>query len=211
MTSRTAGWASIVIALSIVSFIPITVAGYSAAGVDIKDFTDGSVFLPFVEQNRALAVSPYIVGIVMHLAGVVLVVGLWSRLRERSPWVPVAGALGLMWMLFDIAYNGVTVHVLPELAALPADVATNAAYGVLARSLRALQLTGHLAGGIWLAVTAAVAISGGAMSKWLGRLGVVAGIVFAASMLGPSVLYGSFMLLPIWFGWFGIASIRTAG
>ncbi|OFW63975.1 MAG: hypothetical protein A2135_00310 [Actinobacteria bacterium RBG_16_67_15] len=210
MTSRTTGWASIVMALSIVSFIPITMVGYSGAGVDSTDFTDGAVFLPFVAAHRALAASPYVVGLVMHLAGVVLVVGLWSRLRDRSPWVSVAAALGLMWMMFDIAYNGVAIHVLPEMATLPGDAGTYAAYGALTRSLSALQLTGHLGGGIWLAITAATAVSTGAMGRALGRWGVVAGVVFAASVFGPRILFPSFILLPVWFAWFGIMSIRTA-
>src|SRR3990172_4173335 len=100
MTSRTTGWASIVMALSIVSFIPITMVGYSGAGVDSTDFTDGA----------------------------------------------------------------------------------------LTRSLSALQLTGHLGGGIWLAIPAAAAVSTGAMGRALGRWGVVAGVVFAASVFGPKIL-----------------------
>lgn len=209
MSVKSIGWSALVMAVSIISFMPIMGVLFPAEGVQGSDFTSGEVFLPFAQSHASLAALPYVIGIIMHVAGVILVVSLWRRLREDSAWAAVAAALGLVWMAFDIAYNGIAVHVIPELASFPSDVAVYPAYAVMARSLSALQLTGHLAGGVWLAITSFLAMRNQTISRGLGRLGLTAGFVFALSILGPTVLYPSYVLLPVWFGWLGVSVLRT--
>ena len=211
MKTRSMGWAAIVMAGSILFFVIMFAAVYPAAGISGGDFSSGEVFLPFSQENPVLATAPFAVGIVMHVAGVVLVIGLWFQLRDRSPWVGVAAALGIVWMAFDIAYNGIAIHVIPELSRLAPDPSLYTGYTVLVASLAALQLTGHLAGGLWLSTTAFVGLKSGQLPKNLGWFGVGVGAVFALSILGPNVLYPSFILLPTWLGWYGLHALRSEG
>ena len=210
MRTKTLGWAAVVMAGSILFFVIMFAAVYPAAGISGGDLASGEVFLPFAHDNLILAVTPYGVGILMHLAGVVLVIGLWSQLRDRSVWVSVAAGLGVMWMAFDIAYNGIAIHLIPQLAESASDPVVATMYEGLAASLGALQLTGHLAGGLWLSITTYAGVESGRLSRALGWFGVGVGVVFAVSILGPNVLYPSFVFLPVWFGWFGVGALRSS-
>jgi hypothetical protein len=204
------GWAAMVMAGSVIIFVVMFTAVYPAAGIQGGDFSSAEIFLPFAHDNLALAVVPFGVGILMHLAGFVLVVGLWSRLRHRSEWLWVTAALGLTWMAFDTAYNGIAIHVIPALSQ-SVDPSFYASYDVLTTSLGALQLTGHLAGGLWLATTSLSAMREGMLTRRHGWLGFATGVVFALSILGPNVLYPSFVLLPVWLGWYGLRAVRGEG
>jgi len=192
---------SLIVAACLLSF-PVLLNGlWPAQGGDADALTDPAAFLPFVADHRAAFAAPFVVGLIMHLAGVVVVLGLHGRLRHTWPWAAPAAALGLFWMAFDIAYNGVVLHVAPEAAAIGAPA--HASFDLLMRTTSALQLTGHLAGGTWLALTAIGAGRAGLISIGLQRWGLVAGVAFAVSFLGPTALYPSFLLLPVFFIWLG--------
>ena len=200
---RAIGIASILVALGPIAFFAIFVS-WSGAGLSQTDAADPTVAIPFLRTHGVLLVAPTLNSIVMHVAAIVLAVGLWTSLRERAPLLAATGAiLGVLWGLADITQSLVTYN-----AVLSAPVADPATIDVVTKGI---QNTAHLGGGLWtLTVVATTAASFGRAHR---TLGFVAGTVFALHALivpvMPQWFYLEYMLLPLWFGWTGVAILRS--
>lgn len=209
--ARLVGRGSVVAGVCLALFFPILMAAWPAAGVKPDQGTNGAEMLPFITTHRALFSVTYLNGIVMHLAGILAVAGIWKLLRHRSPWVVLGTAGGLVWMAFDIAYNGLMLHTGVELghqfASQPAIAAEQ--FGLMARMAESLQFTGHLGAGLWLTIAGLVAFRHGGLPRTLAAIGVVAGVLIGLSFFVPDALYPCFLLLPVWFIWSGIAITRS--
>ena len=200
---RAIGIASILVALGPIAFFAIFVS-WSGAGLSQTDAADPTVAIPFLRTHGVLLVAPTLNSIVMHVAAIVLAVGLWTSLRERAPLLATTGAiLGVLWGLADITQSLVIYN-----AVLSAPVANPATIDVVTKGV---QNTAHLGGGLWtLTVVATTAASFGRAHR---ALGIVAGTVFALHALivpvMPQWFYLEYILLPLWFGWTGVAILRS--
>jgi hypothetical protein len=202
---RTIGAASILVALGPIVFMAIF-GSWSAAGLPQSDASDPAIAIPFLRANGVLVLAPTVNSIVMHLAAIVLALGLYGVLRERAPLLAATGALlGLVWGVLDIAQSLVMYNaVLGRPSADPAtiDVIT-----------KGLQNAAHLGGGLWTLTI--VATSAAVFGRAHRVLGALTGVVFALHPLivpvQPSWFYLEFILLPLWFAWTGIAILRSAG
>lgn len=200
---RALGIASILVALGPIVFFAIFMT-WSGAGLSQNEAADPTVAIPFLRTHGLLLVAPTLNSIVMHLAAIVLVVGLWVSLRERAPLLATTGAiLGILWGVADITQSLVMYN-----AVLSAPTADPATIDVVTKGV---QNTAHLGGGLWTLTVAATS------AAFFGRahraLGIVAGTVFALHPLIVPVLpqwfYLEYILLPLWFGWTGVAILRS--
>ncbi len=200
---RALGAAAILVAIGPIAFFAIF-ATWSASGLSQSDAADPTIAIPFLRAHASMLVAPTLNSIVMHVAAIVLAVGLWSALRDRAPLIATTGALlGVSWGLADIAQSLVTYNaILNRTAADPAtiDIVT-----------KGLQNAAHLGGGLW--TLAIVATSGALFGRAHRTFGLVTGLVFAAHALivpaMPQWFYLEYVLLPVWFGWTGIAILRS--
>lgn len=200
-----AGRAAMVAGICLALFFPILMAAWPAAGVQPDQASNASAFLPFISNNRALFTVTYVNGIVMHLAGILAVLGVYRLLKDRSPWTVLATAGGLVWMVLDIAYNGWMLHAGPEIADAfrSGSSVAGSQWELVVRSAESLQFTGHLGAGLWLVTTGVVALRRGGLPRPLAIVASVAGVLIGLSFFVPEALYPCFMLLPIWFIWSG--------
>ena len=195
--------ASLLVAAGPVLFIAIF-GSWAAAGLSQTDAADPTIAIPFLRAHPLMVVPPTANSLVMHLAAIVLAIGLLPTLRERTPLFAMVGAaLGVAWGVLDIAqslitYNAVVGRVSGDAAAL--DIVT-----------KGLQNAGHLGGGLWTLsiVVASVGLFGGAHRAF----GALTGIVFALHPLivpaMPQWFFLEFALVPAWFAWTGIALLRA--
>lgn len=209
--NRLAGWAAVVAGGCLALFLPILMAAWPAAGVQPDQASDANAFLPFISSHRALFSVTYVNGIVMHLAGILAVLGVYRLMKDKSPWITLATAGGLVWMVFDIAYNGWTLHAGPEIAARFATSPAIAGpqWELVVRSAESLQFTGHVAAGVWLVITGVVALRHGGLPRTLAVIATVAGVLIGMSFFVPGALYPCFLLLPVWFFWSGRTLLRA--
>lgn len=200
---RAIGIASILVALGPIVFFAIFIT-WSGAGLSQTDAADPTVAIPFLRAHGPLLVAPTLNSIVMHLAAIVLAVGLWASLRERAPLLATTGAiLGVLWGVADITQSLVTYN-----AILSAPTADPATIDVVTKGV---QNTAHLGGGLWTLTVAATS------AAFFGRahraVGIVAGTVFVLHALivpvMPQWFYLEYILLPLWFGWTGVAILRS--
>ena len=200
---RAIGIASILVALGPIVFFAIFIS-WSGAGLSQTDATDPTVAIPFLRTHGQLLVAPTVNSIVMHLAAIVLAVGLWVSLRERAPLLAATGAiLGILWGAADITQSLVMYN-----AVLSAPTADPATIDVVTKGV---QNTAHLGGGLW--TISVVATSAAFFGRAHRALGIVAGTVFALHALivpvMPQWFYLEYILLPLWFGWTGVAILRS--
>lgn len=201
---RVVGIAAALVALGPIVFFAIF-ATWSASGLSPSEAADPTIALPFLRSNGSLIVAPTLNSIVMHVAVVVLAIGLWTALHTRAPLLAATGAVfGILWGLADIAQSLVLYNaVLSRPASDPAtvDVIT-----------KGLQNTAHLGGGLWTLVV--VATSAAVFGRAHRAFGVVAGSVFVLHPLIVPVaaqwFYLEYVLLPLWFAWTGVAILRSA-
>lgn len=201
---RAIGIASILVALGPIVFFAIFIT-WSGAGLSQNEAADPTVAIPFLRTHGLLLVAPTLNSIVMHLAAIVLAVGLWASLRERAPLLATTGAiLGSLWGVADITQSLVMYN-----AVLSAPTADPATIDVVTKGV---QNAAHLGGGLWtLSVVATSATFFGRAHR---TLGIVAGAVFALHALivpaMPQWFYLEYILLPLWFGWTGVAILRSS-
>jgi hypothetical protein len=201
---RSLGIAALLVAVGPIAFIAIF-GSWAGAGLSQSDSADPSIAIPFLRAHPAMIVAPTVNSLVMHVAAITLALGLLPLLRDRAPLLATVGAfLGVTWGVLDIAQSVISYNaVVGRVAADPAsiDVVT-----------KGLQNAAHFGGGLWtLSIAAAAA---GTFSGAHRAFGVLAGAVFALHALivpmMPSWFYLEFALLPLWFGWTGVALLRGA-
>ena len=200
---RSLAIASFLVAAGPIAFIAIF-GSWAGAGLSQTDAADPRVAMPFLRAHPAMLVAPTLNSLVMHVAAIVLALGLLAGLRDRSPLIATAGALfGVSWGFLDIAQSLVTYN------AVIGPVAGDAA--AIDTVTKGLQNAAHFGGGLWTLSIAATAagVFGGAHRVF----GVVTGTVFALHALVvpamPQWFYLEFVMLPIWFAWTGIALLRS--
>ena len=201
-SSRSTGLASFLVALGPLFFIAIF-ASWGAAGLPQTDAGDPTRAIPFLRAHGALILAPTLNSLVMHLAVIVLALGLYAALHERSPFIAATGtALGIMWAILDITQSLIAYNAV--LAAPTADPAT------IDVVTKGMQNAGHLGGGLWTLAVAATSV--GVFDRAHRAFGVITGIVFALHPLvvpmNPGYFYLEFVLLPVWFAWTGLALVR---
>ena len=200
---RTLGVAAILIALGPLAFIAIF-GSWAGAGLSQRDSADPTIALPFLRAHPGMVLAPTLNSIVMHVAAIVLAVGLYRVLVTRSAILATAGAaLGVMWAVLDLGQSMVTYNAV--LAAPTADPAT------LDIVTKGLQNAAHLGGGLWTLSIAATSL--GVFGRAHRAFGYLTGAVFALHPLivpaNPGYFFLEFILLPIWFAWTGVAILRS--
>lgn len=201
---RALGLAALLVAIGPLAFLAIF-GSWGAAGLSQTDSADPTIAMPFLRAHGALVLAPTLNSIVMHLAAIVLAIGLAGVLTPRgSLAITVGAALGIAWGVLDIAQTLITYN-----AVLAAPVADPASIDIITKGL---QNAGHLGGGLW--TLSIVLGSAGLFGNAHRTVGLVAGAVFALHPLivpiVPAWFYAEFLLLPLWFGWTGIAILRSA-
>jgi hypothetical protein len=201
---RALGLASLLVAAGPLAFIAIF-GSWGAAGLSQTDSANPAIAFPFLRAHGLMVLAPTLNSLVMHLSAIVLAIGLAGALAPRGGLVVTVGAtLGVAWGVLDIAQSLITYN-----AVLAAPVADPASIDVVTKGM---QNAGHLGGGLWTLsiVLASAGLFGGAHRTF----GLVAGLVFALHPLivpiVPAWFYAEFVLLPLWFGWTGIAILRSS-
>jgi len=143
-------------------------------------------------------------GVLMHLAALVLVVGLHPHLRAMDPLAAAAGTvMGLSWVVVDTLQN--LIHYGIHLGATPDEVVPAAA-----AVADALWHAGHLGGGVWVLTIAA--LGGALFSRSHRALSVVCGLAFALHPfvvpVWPAWFNLEFILVPVWALWTALAIRR---
>jgi hypothetical protein len=200
---RSLGIAALLVAIGPVAFILIF-GSWGGAGLSQTDAADPTIAIPFLRAHPGMIVAPTLNSLVMHVAAIALAIGLLPTLRDRGATIATIGAaLGVMWGVLDIAQSLVTYNAI--LARPTADPAT------IDIVTKGLQNAAHLGGGLWtLSIVATSATVFGGAHRGVGLL---AGVVFALHPLVvpavPAYFYLEFALLPLWFGWTGLAILRS--
>lgn len=200
---RALGVASILVALGPLVFIAIF-GSWAGAGLSQTDGADPTIAIPFLRAHPGMVLAPTLNSIVMHVAAIVLAVGLYRVLAGQAATLATAGAaFGVMWGVLDLGQSLVTYDAI--LAAPSADPAT------IDIVTKGLQNAGHLGGGLWTLSIAAT--SAAVFGRAHRAFGYLTGVVFALHPLivpaNPGYFSLEFILLPIWFGWTGIAIVRS--
>lgn len=204
MKDRTLGVSSLVIAAAIPMFIVLFgVAG--AAGMPSAAQAEPRLAAAFFHDHPLFVAAIFLNSIVMHVAVVVLAIGLYARLVSTGGlWIAVGTALGVAWAVLDIAQSSIAYSA--TLAAPSADAVTVDAIA------KGIQNAAHLGGGIWVL---SIAFAGAAvLGRALRGVGFVVGTVFALHTLVVPLVPAWWMLeyigLPLFFGWTGVALLRGA-
>lgn len=201
--SKTGARAALVTGLGLALFLPLFMAVLPAAGLEPDDATHPAVLDAFVRHHFALFALPYLDGLVLHVAGAVVVLAVHRWLSDRSPWVLVATVGGLGWMVLDIAQNGMALYGSHEIVRHAAAAVTGPQLVLVGQLTTGLRLAGHVLGGLWVLTVGVVALRTAAAPRGLAWMGVVAGALMTFNVVIPPTQYPLFVLLPTWFVWLG--------
>ncbi len=200
---RTLSIAAGVMGASIPGFMLIFTL-WSQQGLAQADTFDPIKVAAFASNHPTLVGALYVLGVIMHVAALLLVIGLHRQLDGFSSlWVTAGSALGVLWAGADIIQN--LMHYFIFLGDAPMETVAAST-----RTADALWHAGHFGGGAWVLVIAA---SGGAhFGRAYRALSLVAGLAF---MLHPFVFPIAawwfnleFVLVPIWAFWTALAIWR---
>jgi len=203
VTDRTLGLSSVVIAAAIPMFIVLF--GLAAAvGMPAAAQSDPRLAVTFFHDQPAFAVGLFVNSIVMHVAVVVLAVGLFGRLRSTSDVAVIGVVFGIAWAVLDITQSSIAYGAM--VSASSADPATVDAIA------KAMQNAAHLGGGIW--VLSIAFTTGSVFSRAHRSAAAVVGAIFALHVLIVPIVPAWWTLeyigLPLFFGWTAIALLRGA-
>ena len=202
MSNRTLALSSLVIAIAIPSFI-VVYGTAAAAGMPPSAQADPRLAMAFFSAHPAYVEILFVIAIVMHLAVIVLGLGLYPSLAPASPSVSAIGLIGAVaWAVLDIAQSSVTYAA--TLATTEPEAAT---VGVVANGM---QNAAHLFGGVWVL---SVAVSGsGVFGRAHRAMAGVVGAVFALHAVVVPVVPAWWVLeyvgLPLFFAWTALAVAR---
>lgn len=193
-----------VMAVSVPGFLVVFTL-WAQKGLGQTDARDPIKVAAFAAVHPVLCGSLYLLGVVMHLAALLLLVGLHRRLVASAPlWVTAGSALGLLWIGADILQN--LMHYGIFLGNTPTDVVPSAN-----RAVDALWHAGHFGGGAWVLVIAAT--SGALFGRGYRAFSVVAGSCFLLHAfvfpIAPWWFNLEFVLVPFWGLWTAVAVARN--
>ena len=201
MTNRTLGLSSIVIAAAIPMFI-VLFGLAAAAGMPAAAQADPSLAATFFHAHPAFAAVLFVNSIVMHVAVVVLAVGLFTTLRSTSDVAAIGAVFGVAWAVLDIAQSSVTYAA--TVGSTSADATTVVAIA------NGIQNAAHLGGGIWVLSIAFAA--GSAFGRAHRTAAAIVGAIFALHALivplVPAWWTLEYVGLPLFFGWTAVALLR---
>ncbi|MBI3745809.1 MAG: hypothetical protein HY264_04675 [Chloroflexi bacterium] len=208
---RALGTAFAVVGLGIGALVPIFLVAYPAAGLGQADAGNPAAILPVIAAKPALFAGPGILEIITHAVGAIAILGLWARFASGSFLMTAATLGGLAWMMLDIADNAISFHVAPLIAASygAGDSTAAAAFVQLQSVVDAVRFAGHFAGGLWMIGVSVFAVQTRRLSRVIGWLGVIVGIIFAGNLFLPALLNISFMTVPAWLVILGIGVARN--
>lgn len=188
---RTLTLAAIATGASIPGFFAIF-GVWGALGLPGDASSDPARVLAFAQEHPIAYAALPVLGVLMHLAALVLVAGFKARVRERLPLLADTGAaMGLLWIIADTLQNLMHygIYLGPS---TPSSVAA-------AQTTDALWHAGHFGGGVWILTLAASGAIGG--PKWR-LLSVAAGAAFTLHAfvvpLVPAFFALELLLVPAW-------------
>lgn len=168
------------------------------------------------EHHGTMHVMYLITYVIFGVALAVLALALHARLRPAGPaLMPAATAVGLMWAVVLVAsgmvFNAgmaavVDIHPTnPTLAATTWQSIEPIAQGLGSGS------GGEFLGGLWVLLVSIASLRGRALPRPLGWLGLLVGLAGLLSIVPPlgAAAYAFGLLSIAWFGWLGIAMLRT--
>lgn len=208
---RAGGLAAFYLAFALLAAMP-----YFLLVVDYPGASTGADKVELIAENYPSMYAMELVTMVLFgIAIGVLALALWDRLHAEAPFaMHCATAIGLLWsfalvtsgMVFT--YGMTTVEPLVETDHAQA-VATWQTLEPVALGLGGAG--GEFLGGLWVLLVSLVVLRSGALSKALGWLGVVIGLVGLTSVVPPLHDVGiAFGLLEIvWFVWLGVVLMTT--
>jgi hypothetical protein len=208
---KAGGLAALYLALALLAAMP-----YFLLVVDYPGATTGADKVDLIAENYPSMYAMELVTMVFFGFAIgVLTLALWDRLHEAAPFaMRCATAMGFLWSFALVAsgmifnYGMTTVEPLVETDRAQA-VATWQAVEPVAHGLGGAG--GELLGGLWVLLVSMVVLRSGALSKALGWLGVVIGLVGLISVVPPlhdaGIAFG--LLEIVWFVWLGVALLMT--
>lgn len=159
---------------------------WGRAGLSGSAAADPAQVAAFAALHPGLYAALPVLGVVMHLAALLLVVGFAEGLERWSPlWGRAATALGMSWVFIDLLQN--LMHYVLFMGRVGAPVA--AAAGAAAD---AVWHAGHLGGGAWLV---GLGLSGAVSPGRAFRL--------ASAATGAAFFFHPFVV-PLWPDYFGL-------
>ena len=211
MRERLGGWAALILAGTFIVGIAMFATTLRDYATEDLSAAEGVAFL--VEHQTALHLWYVVTLIVFGIALVPLVLALDARLsRSGSVWRPVATAFGVIWSGLVLAAG----MIANTGVAAVADVADRdpAVAGSVWSALEAVQngLGGgnEVAGGVWVLIASAVAWNARALPRWIGAVGMGAGISGLVTVLPPlepvGLIFG--LALIVWFVAVGAELLR---
>jgi hypothetical protein len=202
VTDRTLGLSSVVIAAAIPMFI-VLFGLAAAAGMPAAAQSDPRLAATFFHDHLAYAVGLFVNSIVMHVAVVVLTVGLFARLRSTNDAAAIGAVFGIAWAVLDITQSSIAY------AAMVGSASSEAA--TVDAIAKAIQNAAHLGGGIWVLSIAFTA--GSVFSRAHRSAAAVVGAIFALHILivplVPAWWTLEYVGLPIFFCWTATALLRS--
>lgn len=186
--------------------------------VDYPDATDVAEKVALLAENHASMHVMYLITyVVFGVALVVLALALHGRLSSAAPaLMQVATAVALMWAVVLVA-SGMVFN-----AGMAAVVDVYPADPEQARSMwQAIEPVaqglgsgsgGEFLGGLWVLLVSLASLRGRALARSLGWFGLAVGLAGLLSIVPPlsATAYAFGLLLIVWFGWLGIAMLRSA-
>jgi hypothetical protein len=197
-----------IVGLSIPGF-GATMGVWAKAGLDPSRATDAAAVAAFAAVHPASYALLPVIGVIMHLAALVLAAGLHLRLSARAPLAMfVASALALFWVTCDLLQNLVRYGVF--LGGTPATQVP-AVDAVAERIWHA----GHLGGGAWIALLALVSADAFGL-RWRMFAGLVGAVFFLHPFvvpIFPAYFNAELVLVPVWCAWTAVAvrSVASPG
>ena len=210
---KAGGIAALYLALALLGAIPyfLVVVDYPNA-----DTAAGKVelILDHYPSMYAVYLATYVL---FGLAVGVLALSLNDRLRAGAPLTSrIATTIGMTWSFALVAsglvftYGMTTIH---DLATTDQAQAISAWQAVEPVALALGGAGGELLGGLWVLLASAAALQSGALSKGLGRLGVMIGLIGLLSVVPPlhdaTVVFG--LLEIAWLAWIARSLLTVKG
>jgi hypothetical protein len=193
---KTLAVAAIITGASVPGFVALF-GLWMAAGLSQQASADPVQVAGFAASHRVLYAAMPVLGVVMHLAALVLVVGLHQALQQSWPLgMGVASALGCSWVFIDILQN--LMHYGLYIGGMSADIA-----GAAGRVTDALWHSGHLGGGVWVLAVGTVGVD--LFGRAYRAVSIIAGLSFFLHPfvvpLVPEYFGVEMLLVPLWAFW----------
>lgn len=209
-TKKTEGRAALLTGIGLALFAPLFTVVLPTAGLEADDFTNSAHLDAFVRDHFPVFALPYLDGLLLHLAGLVLVLAIHQRIAHRSPWVLAATIGGVAWMVLDTAQNGTGIYAALEITRHAGPDVSGPQLVLLGQLLTGLRLAGHVFGGLWILLISAVGVRHGGLAQGVARLGLLVGGLMTLNVLAPVTQFPLFVLLPVWFIWLAVTALRSS-